>query len=154
MAKGTDEILRRVRADIKRAGQSVIYIGATKPGELSFAYTVGRVERGLPELVITAPLHPPVAMDLLNDLDKRMTWPAATGSTVDLGGTYPVLVIDADDPRTYEDFTCVANRIHGNRDYPVQQIVLCDKHGKFPPDCAEPYNRQPLLGTMPPVRVN
>jgi hypothetical protein len=88
-------------------------------------------------------VRPEAGRDILNDLDKQMPQALPSGVLVSLGGEYPVMVLDADDERA-KGYTLVASTFHGTEDaYRVQQI---------PPDCAEPYSHQPLLGE--PAKLN
>jgi hypothetical protein len=146
-------LLARIRADVRRCGQSVVFVGADADGgKDAFYYTVGRGARGLPELLIAAPLRPEAGQHVLNELDRRMPEALPSGALVDLGGQFPVMVLDASDPRAKAEYTRAATAFHGDDDrYRVQQVLMCDTEGRFPPDCAPPYARQPLLGTMPSV---
>jgi len=142
------KIIRRVQNDIAKHGQSVVSIPDGEP--IPFHYTVGRAGRGLPELLMIAPINPEAGMHMMNYLDKKMPVTMPNGSSVDLGGTYPVLVIDVTDIETVQDqYTCIASTLYGDA-YRVQQIMLCDKEGRFPfdPACSRPYSTQPKLGSM------
>jgi hypothetical protein len=141
----TKAILPRITADIKRCGQSVVFVG---DGPASFYYTVGRAIRSLPELLLVAPLEPETGMRLLNALDKTMPAPLPSGSKVDLGGRYPLIVLDATDPAAKDEFTCIASAYFGEDDYRVQQVVMCDRKGHFPwdPACEARYARQRIFG--------
>lgn len=138
-------MVKRVRGDIKRCGQCVIYVG---DGPRSFHYTVGRHARGLPELLLAAPLDPETGMRLLNTLDKTMLEPLPSDSKVDLGGRYPVIVIDATAASVKDQYTCIAGAYFGHDDYAVQQILMCDRKGRFPGEagCDSRFAAQPILG--------
>jgi hypothetical protein len=141
-------VVRRIKADIREHGQSIVYVGADpESGADGFAYTVGRAKRGLPELLMTAMLRPETAMSLLNHLDREMPETRPHGSLVYLGGEFPVMLLDATDPRTFEDFAVIARQLYPN--CAVQQVLLCDPVGKFPPDASRPFDRQTLLGQPP-----
>lgn len=146
MAEGMQKVLRQIRRNIREAGQSVMYIGGTGDGGPPFSYTVGRSERGLPELLIVAALAPDTAKAILNHLDRLMPQPLPSGTEVSLGGTYPVRLMAATHPDTWEEYCCLVDRLYGH--VPVQQVVMCDKQGRFPPDC-DPQWHQPLLGQPP-----
>ena len=136
------KILTRVRGDIARAGLSVIYIG---DGADSYLYTAGRTNRHLPELLIICPLVPQTAYGLMNAIDTAMPERLISGSMLDIGGEFPLKVLDAEDPRALEEYARIARQLYGNK-VTVQQLVLPDLQGRYPPDCAPPYSRQPLLG--------
>jgi hypothetical protein len=142
-AEARKRVLTRIRADIAKYGQSVMYVGG---GEDSwpFQYTIGRGRRGLPELLIVLPLRPEIGQSLLNELDRLMPEVLPSGSLVDVGGKFPVKLLDADQ-RAKDEYTFVASEYHGDRPYRVQLVLLCDPEGRFPPDCGAPYDRQPLL---------
>lgn len=139
------KMARRIEKDIKKHGLSVVYVFG-EDDDPSFHYTVGRTLRDLPELLIAAPLAPVVGMQMLNALNRAMPRAVPSGSKVNLGGLYPMLVLDVTDDIVAEEFTCFASRFYGEDGYRVQQVVCCDKNGKFPPDCEPPYSRQPLFG--------
>lgn len=138
------KVLTRVRGDVELYGQSVIFVGDDPP----FSYTVGRGKRGLPELLIVLPLDPSAGKSILNELDRLMPETKPSGSLVNVGGKFPVMLIDAD--QRGRQYTFAATGYHGGDSYRVQQVLLCDTEGRFPPDpnCAEPYAAQPILGVQ------
>jgi hypothetical protein len=141
-------VLTSVRADIAKNGQSVVGVA---DDEASFYYTVGRTDRGLPELLIVAPLSPASGIDMLNALDERMPEALPAGSRVNIGGDVPVALIDATNPKAKLHYTLVASAMYGEEGYRVQQVLLPDDQGRLPPRCRAPYSRQPVLGARPPA---
>lgn len=141
-------ILRDTADNIRKHGQSVVYVGAVEWNDIPFHYTIGRAARGLPELLLTGPTDPETGMRLLNELDRLMPTKLPSGARVSLGGKYPVLLLDATDPIAKEEYTLLASAYHKTDSYLVQQVVFCDKNGRFPsdPQCARPYSLQRLLG--------
>jgi hypothetical protein len=139
------DVLARIRSDVKEFGHSVVGV---QDAARSFYYTVGRAKRGLPELLLVCPLPPETGQGLLNKLDELMPEAVASGERVSLGGAQPVLILDADDPRAKTEYTRVA-KVFSQGNYRVQQVLLCDAAGRFPPDCEAPWNQQPLLGDLP-----
>jgi hypothetical protein len=137
-------LLDRIGRDVKEFGHSVI---AVQDGDQSFYYTVGRAKRGLPELLLLCPLTAETGQDLLNTLSEQMPVAVVSGERVSLGGQHPVMILDAA-PRAKTKYTRVA-QVFNQGNYRVQQVVLCDAAGRFPPDpaCEAPWNQQPLLGT-------
>jgi uncharacterized protein DUF4262 len=141
-------LLRRLKKDIAKHGHSVMYIFG-EGGAPPFFYTIGRAKKGLPELLLILPLQPETGMRLLNYIAQMMPEPLPSGSLVDLGGRYPMKLIDADDRIAKEDYTCLATDINGGEDkYRVQQVIGCDEQGRFPPNCGPPYHLQPILQTL------
>src|SRR3954469_932636 len=149
MKKFVKQLLTAVRAIVARCGQAVIGI-VDDDGPNTFHYTVGRGRRGLPELLITARLHPEAARAILNDLDRLMPEPVTSGTLIlCTGGTFPGMVIDAEEPCAKKNYTKVATAFHGGKNKcRLQQIVICDETGRFPPDCSLDYAAQPLLGSV------
>lgn len=144
------KVLRRVKDDVQRYGQCVMFIGG---GDESppFFYTIGRGKRGLPELIITLPIRPEVGKALLNTLDKVMSEAVPSESIVSIGGQFPGLVIDA--PAANEEWTFLASAFHGGEDkYRVQQVIIPDRQGRFAPDGDAPFSLQPLLGPRSQVQ--
>jgi len=59
------------------------------------------------------------------------------------------MVIDTDDQEHVTSYTKVATAFHrGRKNYRVQQVVISDETGRFPPDCSLDYAAQPLLGSV------
>jgi hypothetical protein len=125
---------------IRRYGRSIIVV----PG--NFAYTIGNTLRGLPEIFVLGPVNPIALRNLLNivadqmfELDRAF----ADGSMVSTGGRLQVCLINADDSAKAEVTAHVGHALQiPDADYSLQQMVLCDPHGRFPWDaqCHEPYN--------------
>ncbi len=116
----------------------------TSPG---FIYTVGNQEKALPELLLIGVTGTMVSW-LVNDLCNKMVEarkPFKDGEEVSVGGDYPVKMYNAD-KRAHVLYTIQAGQFYGNEDYHVQQVVLCDKKGRWPDDplCHKDY-RVPVL---------
>lgn len=141
------KVLRRVREDVRRYGQCVMFIfGDAERNEPPFHYTIGRARRGLPELIITLPISPEAGKAILNQLDKVMPETLPSESFVHVGGQFPGLVIDAG-PAANEEWTFLATAFYGSEDrYRVQQVIIPDRQGRYAPDGEAPYSLQPLLG--------
>ena len=140
--------LARIAVDIHRVGHSVMGIfpdpEEKKPG---FFYTVGRHQRNLPELLMIMNMAGPQGMDILNAL--TLAQPFTHGQLVDLGGKWPVLIIDATNPIVHKEYTRLVNAFYNTHDYQVQQVLVPDPNGRFPPDGLKPYRDQPILGEKP-----
>jgi hypothetical protein len=146
-------LMSRIAADIRRVGHSVMGILPLKDDpnrHIPFFYTVGRHSKHLPELLLVAKLSGEQGMDIANAVAALQgTSGFMQGQLVPLGGKYPVLIIDAVDPAVKEEYTRCVHAFYGVDDYRVQQIILPDREGRFPPECDAPYNAQPLFGEMP-----
>src|SRR5262245_35205528 len=112
-----------------------------------FTYTIGNQERGLPELLMIGFWGKPIA-GLLNQLSDKLIergGPFEEGEFVNLGAKYPVKIINADE-RAQRNYTFQCSHYYGHDDYAVQQVVGCDREGRYPddPQCAAPY-KVPIL---------
>jgi Domain of unknown function (DUF4262) len=139
---GFARIARKIVSDIDRVGRSIIGVGDAPP----FAYTIGNSLVGLPELLVLGM----VADDLLNQLSEMMIERGRgfdDGELVSLGGLRPVKIVSATAEVVKTEYTIqVANFTDGD-DYAVQQVVIPDKHGRFPgdPKCEQPFASIPQL---------
>jgi hypothetical protein len=132
--------------DVRRDGRSVLCIGAEDDSP-PFAYTIGNALVGLPELLIIGTLEG----GLLNDLSRIMLERGRAfddGELVNLGGKFPVKIITADVGRAQHDYTIQAGQYLGVEDYPVLQVLVPDRNGRYPDDaeCQRPYANMPVLG--------
>src|SRR5438034_11618292 len=103
---------------------------AVKIGRPSFAYTIGNWLAKLPELLIIGTTKGSV----LNDLSQKMIERGSAfddGEIVSLGGRFPVKIINADE-RAQRDYTIQAGQYLGGEYYTVQQVLACDRNGRFP----------------------
>jgi hypothetical protein len=142
-----DEFYDRIDRDIKQYGRSIIGVGSGDDGALPFAYTIGNQLQALPELLIIGMMK----AGFLNDLsqimiDARGTF--ANGQLVRIDGArLPVKVIRAN-KTAYTEYTVQAGRYFGHDDYPIMQVLMPDRDGKFPDEagCQPPYSDVPILG--------
>lgn len=118
-------------------------------GEIGFTYTIGNQERGLPELLIIGFWGSPYGglLDTLSDMMIERGEPFAHGELVSLGAKYPVKLINAND-QAQREYTIQCGQFYGSEDYGVQQVVACDREGRYPddPQCSDRY-KVPLLQT-------
>jgi hypothetical protein len=140
------ELHENIAGDIRRDGRSVLCIGREEDSP-AFAYTIGNALKNLPELLMIGNIS---AAYLLNDLSQRMIGRGGAfddGELVDVGGKFPLKVINADSERTQRDYTIQVGEHLGHENYAVQQVLICDKEGRFPddPECARPYSTVPVL---------
>jgi hypothetical protein len=137
-----------VAGHIARYGQHIVEVRPSvedPPGATPFAYTIGNHGRGLPELLFVGSVEPPF-LDLLNRLGEIQHGRGEgfrDGDLVDLGGRYPVRMVDAGRPGR-EAFAIQVGVYYGVSAFEVRQVVLCDPAGRFPEDpaCEEPYRSQ------------
>ena len=133
-----------IENDIQRYGRCVLCVGGEADSP-PFAYTIGNWLRGLPELLIIGTIKGA----LLNNLSQKLIERGAAfeeGELVNLGGKFPVKIVTADQ-RAQRDYTIQAGQYHGTEDYPVQQVLACDRSGHFPDDpaCQPPYSTLPMF---------
>lgn len=136
--------MRAVRQNIDSYGQHLFQIfgDGSDPG---FTYTIGNVDRGLPELLLIGDFPSHIAAGLLNELGAKMREdgkPLVTG-LVDIGWTVPVKVRQAG-PLARSRYTIQVDQYLGHDSYNVLQIMVCDENGRYPGDvgCAPRYNVQ------------
>jgi hypothetical protein len=137
-----------IQAHIERYGRHIIGVCAGD-GDPAFAYTIGNrwwasYGYDIAELLVIGIWR----AGFLNDLSALMMKRERrfrSGELVDIGGEYPLKIIDAN-PQAQQDYTIQASNFYGHDNYPVQQVLLPDTHGHFPddPHCAERY-RMPVL---------
>ena len=145
-----DDILRRQREHIDRAGWSVVAVLPTlnEPGT-AFAYTVGLTAHDFPELLI-AGLHPNIAHTLLNTLAAPV-WDRAEryehGQRItDLLAAHHVVIVDG--PASVALFPGAAVALYGRDRVRLQQVVWPDPRGHFPWELAYHLGPevQPVIG--------
>lgn len=110
-----------------------------REGFVPFAYSVGLDRRGWPEFLLIGSVR--FGHVMINDL-SLLADPPEPGP-LDMGGQFPLYVVEATDPKTRTDYVVQSDAIHG-----VRQLVICDTHGRYPWDegCDEPYASMPVLG--------
>ena len=132
---------------IERAGRAVIGV-FPNPGDTdvnhAFCYSIGNAAKGLPEILIVG-LFDQAGTAIINDLSARMLERGRAldhGELVDLGGTFPICIIEASEA-VKEIYTVQATNYFCHQEYEVLQAVMCDKEGRFPWDkgCAAPYGK-------------
>ena len=146
-----EEIEAMVRRNIETHGQhiwSVTVAEGDPPGSLAFCYTVGNHGRGLPELMITGPIASsfgPV-LNMLSKIQRERGNGFEHGELVNLGGKYPVRILDAGDAGRTEWATYVGN-YYDTEDFEVRQVLICDPNGRWPgdPECAEGFRAQLIV---------
>jgi hypothetical protein len=135
--------LFRSMANMIATSKRVTMAIAKSRKEPSFFYTIGNQEKQLPELLIIGNFKPQDMCSILNTLSDAMAEakePAKDGSTIDLGGEYPLLIYLASKDAK-EKYTVQAGQFYANEDYEVMQVVIPDKKGCYPPDpkCHKDY---------------
>jgi hypothetical protein len=140
------EYYETIDRNIATSGQHLQAVFPTdKSDGLPFIYTIGNHGRSLPELLIIGNCNSTFA-GILNELCELMRKRGRAfddGELVNLGGQYPLKIIDFP-LMAREEFTYQVGQYYQTDDYRVQQIVLCDSSGHFPdePACAAPYQAQ------------
>jgi len=140
-----------IRDNIARNGRQIVGVFPDETSgrrdrpvvNAAFLYTVGNSVKGVPELLLIG-MYDEHGASMLNWLSEEMIKRGKKfddGERVDLGGDYPVLIIDAR-LAVKEEYTRSASMFFGENNYTVQQVILCDPQGRFPgePGCAKPYN--------------
>ena len=156
-----DDVYAEQRKYVEKFGQGIIGVFAAeddpnKDGFVPFMYTVGRSERGKPDLVIYGPLRPEHAGTILNMVDEfDKHTPVKAGDrlggligTAD-GTPYDLTLIDVD-PEECEMNVALAMY----DDVTAMQVVWPDDDNKFPWEGWKiPDEEQPLHGEIPDVHA-
>lgn len=98
-----------------------------------FIYTIGNHGLGLAELLLVG-FSPDIMAWVLNFAAKVQRDRARMfedGEEVDIGATMPVRIYEPD-KSVRDRFTLIATSYHGHDSYAVRQVLLPDKHGRFP----------------------
>lgn len=148
-------VLEQQQRMIEEDGQAIQFVrGTTKTRD--WAYTIGRLRRGLPELVVVG-LDPRTSARLLNETDYHwselleMLEDATLAETVG----YTLLPIPARVWRTTDYLLGAANdarRMAPGRPLEAMQLVWATDEGLFPwdPDIDRSLRyAQPILGLLP-----
>lgn len=143
-----DAYLQRVQNLIREHGRAVVGV-IPEAGNRGFSYTVGNVEKGLPELLIIG-CDENWATALLNDLSQQMIERNSLfGEQEEIywgpnEGQRHMRAFIATAPAKAR-FTKVVSAIYGD-DYEVMQIVVPDPQGRFPWDesCDQPFQVEML----------
>ena len=137
----------RAAGDIERYGRHVVCVAPTEAeasGDLNdyFSYTIGNSRKGYPELLVVGVFRQGYILNSLSEMMIERGYKFADGEMVDLGGSFPVCLVDAADS-VKDDYTIQAGEHYGSSDYAVMQVVLSDKAGLFPwqSKCAAPHSR-------------
>jgi hypothetical protein len=135
-------------ANIERTGRSLVGVFPNKDSQDqindAFTYSVGNCLKGLPELLVIGIFNDEYVINAASKIMVERGHKFGDGEVVDFGGRWPVRVFDAHDD-VKDRYTIQVGSILRRSDdsYEVQQIVFCDKAGKFPWEagCAAPYSR-------------
>lgn len=119
-------------------------------GQITFAYTIGNTERGLPELLMfgAPPLDAQVILNRLGERMRGLNMPFPSGQKISFGGKFPVKIVNVTDERTCKnDFTVQVGQFYNHENYKVQQVLICDKAGTYPDEfgCLPPFSKCPVL---------
>lgn len=144
----------KIVTDIEHSGFSMIHVFGSETNA-SFTYTIGLVNKGLPELIMFG-----VPMQIVGHIWNIYYDQLITGQREPILGlsdeffTSPVYAIECDPALVVEEYGVQAARFAGAIGVPIRfnQWVFCDKEGKFPwdADFAEEFKgMQPMLGATP-----
>jgi hypothetical protein len=139
-----------VHRHISEFGQHIWRIApGDNDDEPGFIYTIGNHQHGLPELLIVVHTESQF-MDILNylgEVQRRLGRAYRHDERVDLGGSFPVRIVDAG-AEGREEYAIQVGVFYGTENFEVRQVLICDRQGRWPddPDCDEPYRHQPILG--------
>ncbi len=144
--QGTGPDMHRwLKRMIKKQGFGIMNVFSTADdpnSEDSFHYTVGNHSVGLPEiLAIGGDQRTGGPLTDLAKIMRERKAAFANGELVNLGGKYPVKVINLNCPEVYDLYTCAVGNHFKTESYSVQLMMIPDRDGKYPddPECAEPY---------------
>jgi Domain of unknown function (DUF4262) len=142
------ETLWRIEDNIEKYGHTIQYVQGDS-GDPSWAYTIGRMRSGLPELVVTG-LDPASSAGVLKVVHDE--WQQVVNGMQPSGGgpeirlmPVPRSVVESTD---YLSGAVAYSRRHLVRFPSAQQIIWADPSGSFPWDvsCAARYRRlQPII---------
>ncbi len=133
-----------IAEDIQQYQRSIVCVGR-EDDTPAFAYTVGNQLRGLPELLVVGTSDGGF-LNLLSDKMIERGRAFDDGEVMSLGGKHPVKIIRAD-YRAKDEYTVQAGVHFGTEAYEVQQVLICDRDGRFPGEsgCLPPYRDMPIL---------
>ena len=132
----------QIKNNIRDHGRSIPCIADNPP----FCYTIGNTLVGMPELLIIGMMEGGI-LNMLSEIMIEAGKPFDDGQLVLIpGARLPVKVIKANDT-AHTKYARLATGLYGNTDYPILQIVMCDKEGKFADEvgCKPPYCTFPVL---------
>jgi hypothetical protein len=138
----TEGHLDELRATIRTHGWAV---QGVEDDRLSYAYTIGLHDRGLPELLVTG-LSPESATGLLNDAAGAVVGgrDLAPGAHIAVGAGPLLEIVEVDRPDAHMNFAVAL----GGPDIRALQLVWADERGRWPWAAAWGHGRrrQPVLG--------
>jgi hypothetical protein len=126
---------RTTAENIARHGRSLIGV----VGDTPFSYTIGHYARELPELLVIGTARAGF-LNALGDMQAERGEPLL--GDVSIGGQFPLrLVAVRDEARVKDEFTCQVFNFYRTEGYKVTQVLIPDKHGRFPGEagCEEPF---------------
>jgi hypothetical protein len=151
-----EKFAERIEGDIKRAVPHIVAVMGDG-AHLPFAYTIGNTSKDLPELLMIGYHDAGAIGSVLGKLSDAMIereHAFADGETVNLGGKYPVKIIDAN-ATAQDKYTIQAGRFYGHEDYDVQQVLVSDRRGRFPDDAqCDAHFQVPVLARQGTIEFN
>lgn len=125
-----------IEENIRRTGRHLFGIG----GNPTFVYSIGNFYSGLPEFLLigNVPMHlAGLTVNVASELQKANGRPFAEG-LVDIDFSMPIKVRNCG-PLAKSEFSIQAGQYFGTEDYPIMQILLPDKQGRYADDAGVEY---------------
>jgi Domain of unknown function (DUF4262) len=142
----------RIEDDIAQHGRFIVCVAETETKAAAstyptdpndyFSYTIGNARKGFPELLVVGVFRQGYILNPLSETMIERGHKFADGELVDLGGSFPVCLVDAAET-VKDDYTIQAGEHYDSSDYAVMQVVMSDPCGLFPwqSGCAAPHSR-------------
>lgn len=128
-----DELYAIIEKNIKESGWHGFYIYNRKDPRKTFFYTVGLVERGLPELFMGVNCRPEVGMRVMDDIISHMTEHGVKYERNDDILQGMDIQLSASNPESsIEHYMVQLGEYYGKKDIPVVQVLMPDEDGKLP----------------------
>lgn len=148
------QIRQKIAQIIEKSGQFIQIVHLSEgdlPDAQPFMYTIGNFQLGLSELLIVG-TDEKFATDILNmlgELQRKRGKAFVEEELVDLGGKFPVRIVDAGEIGR-RDYATFVGMFYDREDYKVRQVLLPDTQGRWPdtPGCDRPYCEQPILSSF------
>lgn len=146
MVDPISRIRQAIAETIHKHGRQVLGVFG---GERPFAYTIGNVLSGYPELLVIG-IEGEDSMVLLNEWSAIMIGRGSQfedRELIDIGWLYPCMAVHCRE-EVKDLFTVQAGNFYGNNNYRVIQILVPDAAGRFPgtEGCLEPFASVPIYG--------
>lgn len=135
MDKHVYNMFKAMADNIAKNKRQVVYVKGDKE-HLSFSYTIGHQERGLPELLLISRMKATdheVLLNALGDVLLLARKAFVNGQKVSFDGATELTIINTNLVARVQ-YTCKATEFYNNADYKVQQVLVPDPRGRLPDD--------------------